>query len=65
MNLEEIISSIINIGFPCVAAVYMAYINDKQDERHRASEKDLINALGENTVALTKISERVSNIERD
>lgn len=66
MGIEEIVQSIINIGFPCVAAVYMAYINDKQDERHRQSEKELITALNNNNVALTQLSERVGvKIEGD
>lgn len=55
----EVIQAIATVGFPCVAAAYLAKLNDKQDERHRNSEKELIAALGNNTTTLAVLAERL------
>lgn len=70
MNTQDILSAITTVGFPivmCLAcAWYIKYTNDKQREEveklndQRAKEMDKVTeAINNNTVALTKLVERL------
>ncbi len=71
--MSEIVSIITQVGFPIAACVamgyYVKYTNDKQrdevtslNERHAEEMKSLSSALENNTIALTKLCEKIDKI---
>lgn len=71
-EIKEILST---FGFPAAAAIYMAYLNnkqserfemqlDKQNERHEVEVSGLTEAINNNTKVVTILTERMAN-ERD
>ena len=71
--MENIVSMISSVGFPilcaCACGYYVKYITDKNREqisdmnaKHRAEIDEIVKAINNNTVALTKMAER---LERD
>lgn len=71
--MSEIVSIITQVGFPIAACVamgyYVKYTHDKQrdevsslNERHAEEMKSLASALENNTIALTKLCEKIDKI---
>ena len=76
MDFESIVSLISTIGFPIVCCLmmgwYVKYISDanraeidKINERHRAEMAEVTTAINNNTVALTKLCERLGDVSND
>lgn len=74
--MTELITIIQTIGFPCAAccgmAWYVKYITDKNDTKIETLEKThgeaidkITKALNNNTVALTKLAERLGECDND
>lgn len=57
--MGEIVSIISTVGFPIACCLIMFYWCMKQEERHKAETDKLAEALNNNTLALTKLSERM------
>ena len=75
-NMDEIISAITNLGFPivmCGAALwYVKYIEDKHREerdnmqqKHDEEMKSITAAINNNTIALTKLCEKIGGESED
>lgn len=73
MELNEIMQAITTVGFPAVMCgamcYYVKYITDKhRDEmdrvhaNHTREMKEITTALNNNTLALTKLCERMDNL---
>lgn len=76
MDFEGIVSLISTIGFPIVCCLmmgwYVKYISDanraeidKINERHRAEMTEVTTAINNNTIALTKLCERLGDVSND
>ena len=76
MDFESVVSLISTIGFPIVCCLmmgwYVKYISDanraeidKINERHRAEMAEVTTAINNNTVALTKLCERLGDVSND
>jgi hypothetical protein len=76
MDFESIVSLISTIGFPIVCCLmmgwYVKYISDanrveidKINERHRAEMTEVTTAINNNTLALTKLCERLGDVSND
>lgn len=50
-----------SLGFPIVASCALFWLNYKQDERHDAEIKQIMEALNNNTLALTKLSDKIES----
>ena len=72
MGVNEIMQAITTVGFPAVMCgamcYYVKYITDKHREEldrvnanHTREMKDITTALNNNTLALTKLCERMDN----
>ncbi len=70
--MNEWVQAISTIGFPMVAcgamAFYVKYITDKNNDRmdslnaqHAGEMKDVTTAVNNNTLALTKLVDRIDN----
>lgn len=64
MDISAIGELIGTLGFPIAMCVYMAYSNNKLNEQHRESEAKLTEIINNNTVALTKLSDKIDHLER-
>lgn len=51
-----------SLGFPIVAACAMFWLNYKQDDRHDKEIQQIMEAINNNTVALTKLSDRIEGV---
>ncbi len=61
MDYSTIIQSITTVGFPIVACACLFIQMEKQDARHDEEVKKITESLNNNTIALTKLSERLTN----
>lgn len=59
MDFSEAIQLIGSLGFPIVMCLMMYYRMDKQDENHKQEMDKITESLNNNTIALTKLTERL------
>jgi hypothetical protein len=60
MELGTITQLISSLGFPIVVAGAMFWKMNKQDEDHKAEMNKLAEAINNNTIALTQLSDKLS-----
>lgn len=63
MDANTIIQLVGSLGFPIVACGALFWRMVKSDEQHKAEMDKLSEALNNNTVALTKISDKLDKVE--
>lgn len=72
MGVNEVLQAITNVGFPIVMcgamAYYVKYTTDKHREevqklndQHNQEMKEVTQAINNNTMAFTKLSEKLDN----
>lgn len=70
MTVADIASIVASIGFPCTACIamgwYVKYSTDQNNKRidnlqaqHREENKQVVEAINNNTIALTKLCEKM------
>lgn len=59
MEFPEVVQLVGSLGFPIVMCLMMYYRMDKQDETHRQEMDKITESLNNNTIALTKLTERL------
>lgn len=59
MDFSTIASLISSVGFPIAACVYMAYAQNKSEERYRADIEKLRTTVDNNTQIMIKIYEKL------
>lgn len=59
MDFSTVIQAIGSLGFPIVACCALYYANLKSEEQHKEEQENIVEALNNNTIALTKLSERI------
>lgn len=57
--MQEIMTAVSTVGFPIVMCVLMYVMNDKQDVRHAEEIDKVTQALNNNTIALTKLLDKI------
>ena len=55
-----VMQAITAVGFPIVACVALFIQMEKQDTRHDEEVKKITESLNNNTIAITKLSERLT-----
>ncbi len=76
MELNDILSAITTVGFPIVVClivmVYVKYISDKNSEQikeitaeHKTEVAEMTKAIENNTIALTKLLERLGDTDNE
>lgn len=61
MDVNAIIQVIGTLGFPIACCVWLFYRDSVKDKEHKEETDALTKALENNTIALTKLSERMEN----
>lgn len=60
MEISNILAAISSVGFPIVACIALFWKNHKDDERHEEQSNKFNEAVNNNTVALIKLTEKIS-----
>ena len=61
MEFNDIITAICRVGFPIVAYGALFWYVLKKDSEHRSEVEKMTEAINNNTIALTKLIERLDN----
>lgn len=59
MDVSTISQLIGSLGFPVVVSLLLIYMNYKQSEEHKVEMDKITESLNNNTLALTKLTERL------
>lgn len=59
MDYNAIMTLVGSLGFPIVACIMLYVRMDKQDTVHQAEMEKITESLNNNTIALTKLAERL------
>lgn len=62
MDIANILSAISSVGFPIVACIALFWNSHKQEERHLEESNKFNEAINNNTIALVKLTEKISYI---
>ena len=65
MDFSTVAGLISSVGFPIAACVYMAYAQNKSEERYRADIDKMRETVDNNTHIMIKICERLDLEEGD
>lgn len=63
MDISIITQIIGNVGFPIACCIAMFYQMNKQAEQHRDEMEKVVNALNNNTVALTRLETKIGEFD--
>lgn len=61
MEFNDIITAICTVGFPIVAYGALFWYVLKKDTEHKTEVEKMTEAINNNTIALTKLIERLDN----
>ena len=61
MEFNDIITAICTVGFPIVAYGALFWYVLKKDSEHRSEVEKMTEAINNNTIALTKLIERLED----
>lgn len=59
MDFQTVIQAVTTVGFPIVVCLIMIFLNEKQDERHTNEMQEIKKALENNTLAITKLVDKL------
>lgn len=59
MDISALTQLISTLGFPIAICLYLLYRDGKRDETHREEMNKVTEAVNNNTIALTKLTERM------
>ena len=59
MDVTVITQLIGSVGFPIAACIALFYRMNKQDEQHKEEMTKITESLNNNTIALTRLSEKL------
>ena len=65
MEFNDIITAICTVGFPIVAYGALFWYVLKKDSEHRSEVEKMTEAINNNTIALTKLIERLDNEKKN
>lgn len=65
MEFNEIISAICTVGFPIVAYGALFWYVLRKDTEHKTEVEKMTEAINNNTIALTKLIERLENEDKN
>lgn len=60
MDVTIVTQLIGSLGFPIAACIALFYQSNKQEERHKTEMEKLSDAVNNNTLAITQLTEKLS-----
>lgn len=64
MDMNSIIQLIGTLGFPIFCCMYMAWYINKVQEHHNKEISKLMEIVNNNTLAITKLTDKIENLEK-
>lgn len=61
MDMAQITQLIGSLGFPIACCIYLFWHNQKVEDAHKEEMAKMTEALNNNTIALTTLSERLNS----
>lgn len=65
MDINAITTLISNVGVPCACLIATFYLWFKETEAHKEEMINMTEALNNNTIALTKLTEHITRGENE
>lgn len=65
MDINAITTLISNVGVPCACLIATFYLWFKETEAHKEEMAKMTEALNNNTIALTKLTEHITRGENE
>ena len=65
MDVNVITTLISNVGVPCACLIATFYLWFKETEAHKDEMSKMTEALNNNTIALTKLTEHITRSENE
>ena len=65
MDINTITTLISNVGVPCACLIATFYLWFKETEAHKEEMVNMTEALNNNTIALTKLTEHITRGEKE
>lgn len=65
MDVNAITTLISNVGVPCACLIATFYLWFKETEAHKDEMSKMTEALNNNTIALTKLTEHITRSENE
>lgn len=65
MDVNAITTLISNVGVPCACLIATFYLWFKETEAHKEEMSKMTEALNNNTIALTKLTEHITRSENE
>lgn len=65
MDINSITTLVSNVGVPCACLIATFYLWFKETEAHKEEMTKMTEALNNNTIALTKLTEHITRSENE
>lgn len=65
MDINAITTLVSNVGVPCACLIATFYLWFKETEAHKDEMAKMTEALNNNTIALTKLTEHITRSENE
>ena len=65
MDVNSITTLVSNVGVPCACLIATFYLWFKETEAHKEEMTKMTEALNNNTIALTKLTEHITRSENE
>lgn len=65
MDVNAITTLVSNVGVPCACLIATFYLWFKETEAHKVEMTKMTEALNNNTIAITKLTENISRSEKE
>lgn len=65
MDVTAITQIVSTLGFPIVMCIYLLYRDGKRDESHKEEMAKMTEAINNNTIALTQLTERMEKYDTE
>ena len=65
MDVNAITTLVSNVGVPCACLIATFYLWYKETEAHKDEMSKMTEALNNNTIALTKLTEHITRSENE
>ena len=65
MDVNSITTLVSNVGVPCACLIATFYLWFKETEAHKDEMSKMTEALNNNTIALTKLTEHITRSENE
>ena len=65
MDINSITTLVSNVGVPCACLIATFYLWFKETEAHKEEMTKMTEALNNNTIAITKLTEHITRSENE